>query len=79
MKDKAKVTTKMLISSVEKNHITIAITHCYNFALSHIAFILSRIVITKEIYSKKKEKFSPTGEEENFCFSYSLRSLERYI
>ncbi len=73
-KDKSQVTTKMIISSiVQKNHITIAITLCYDFLLSHNAFILSRINITKEIYSKIKGTFLPTGGEENFRFSYNFR------
>jgi hypothetical protein len=51
MKDKAQVKTKMTISTSKKTHMTIAITLCYDFALSHNSFILSRIVKTKEIYS----------------------------
>jgi hypothetical protein len=37
-----------------KKHITMAIMLCYDFALSHNAFILFRIIIAKEIYSKIK-------------------------
>ncbi len=44
-----------------KKHITLAITLCYDFALSHTAFILSRIVITKETYLKIKGKVFANG------------------
>jgi hypothetical protein len=58
MKDKAQVTTKIIISTfiLKKTQITIAITLCYDFALSHNAFIVSRIVITKETYLKINEE-----------------------
>ncbi len=62
MKNKAQVTTKMIISTfIPKKHITIAIMLCYDFVLSHNNFILSRTVITKEIHSKIKGKVFANG------------------
>jgi hypothetical protein len=59
----------MVISTLKKTkYITIAITLCYDFALWHNAFILSRIVITKEIYSKIKGKVFANGWRRKFSF-----------
>jgi hypothetical protein len=68
-KDKAQVTRKLIILTfIPKKHVTIAITLCYNFALLHNALILSRIVITKEIYWKIKGKVFANGWRIKFLF-----------
>jgi hypothetical protein len=68
--DKAQVTTKMIISTFIyiKNHTTIAITQCYDFVLSYNAFILSRIIIMGEIYSKIKRNVFANGWRRTFSF-----------
>jgi hypothetical protein len=79
MKENAQDRTKMIISTfihkktnnypAEVGTLSIiAITLRYDFALSHNAFILSRIVITNEIYSKIIGKVFANGWRRKFLF-----------
>ncbi len=54
--------------------ITIAIT-LYDFMLSQNAFILSRIVITKEIYSKIRGKVFANWWSRNFFYKLQFEEL----
>ncbi len=60
-------------------HITIAITLCYDLMLSQNAFILSRIVITKEIYSKIKGKVFANGWSRKFLLKLQFEELRALL